>query len=192
MERVIWEWVKGYEGLYQVNTIGQVRSLSRMIIYPNGRKEIRPGKILKVIVNKRNGYCYVNLYKRRKMKGKRVHRLVAEAFIPNPKNLPEVNHEDFDKQNNKKSNLSWCDRITQGSHAATKPGRKWQKHRLGKTGLQNPASKGVIVFNLKGNKVGTYESGCLAAAATNSSQSKISACCLGKRNSHNNLKFSFV
>lgn len=187
-----WKSVLGYEGLYEVSDTGRVRSRNRLIIYPDGRKEIRVGRIMKLMVNSRNGYCYVGLTKRRKRTGNRVHILVAQSHIPNPNKLPEVNHDDFIRTNNKKTNLSWCDRITQSQHAAKRPGRKWQRHRLGKTGLQNPASKPVLVINLSGKKIGYYESGVLAAKATGSNQTKVSSCCLGKRQSHNNLKFQFA
>lgn len=56
------------------------------------------------------GYLKVNLYKNGKMKCCRVHRLVANAFLPNPENLPQINHKDEDKTNNNVSNLEWCDR----------------------------------------------------------------------------------
>ena len=80
-----WKEIKGYEGLYWVSDIGRVKS-SR--------------KILKPLANKQ-GYYVVALYKDKKRKTAFIHRLVAEAFIPNPDNLPEVNHKDEIKVNNR-------------------------------------------------------------------------------------------
>lgn len=95
----IWKDIKGYEG-YKVSNLGNVKSLN----YNRTGKE----KILKPKKNK--GYLYVNLCKQGKVKFYLVHRLVAQAFIPNPNNYPQINHKDEDKTNNTIQNLEWCDR----------------------------------------------------------------------------------
>lgn len=94
----IWKDIQGYDGLYQVSNIGRVKSLN----YSRTGKE----KILKPC--KANGYLQVYLYKEGKSKMYKIHRLVAMAFIPNPDNLPCVNHIDEDKSNNCEDNLEWC------------------------------------------------------------------------------------
>ena len=91
----IWKDIKGYEGKYQISNLGKVKSL------------IGNSKILKPEI--RTGYYSVSLMKNKKKHYYRIHRLVAEAFIPNPNNLPMVNHKDEDKLNNIASNLEWCD-----------------------------------------------------------------------------------
>lgn len=91
----IWRDIEGFEGLYQVSNTGQIRSL-----------RFGKTKILKVMADNR-GYKSLSLYKNGKGKTYRVHRLVAQAFIPNPNNLPEVNHKDENKANNHVSNLEW-------------------------------------------------------------------------------------
>lgn len=98
----IWRPVIGYEGLYEVSSYGRVRGLDRF----DGRNKIT-GKILSVNYEK-NGYCSVALSKYGNMKRHKIHRLVAQAFIPNPDNLPQVNHKDENKENNRVENLEWC------------------------------------------------------------------------------------
>ena len=86
--------IKGFEGLYEVSNTGQVRS-------------VKTGRILKNCLAGK-GYCQVGLHKDGVQKNVFVHRLVAQAFIPNPKNYPEVNHKDENKLNNRIDNLEWC------------------------------------------------------------------------------------
>lgn len=105
-----WLPIAGYEGLYEVSDLGRVRSLVRR----NNRW--KPG-VLKPRKDRR-GYLHVRLYKDGKVKDMSVHRLVAEAFIPNPLNLETVNHKDENKQNNAGSNLEWmsvADNINYGT-----------------------------------------------------------------------------
>ena len=103
----IWKDVKGYEELYQVSNYGQIRSVDRTVGYRyKGKQRIYKGRMLKQVV--RNGYLSVSLSKENKLKQKNIHRLVAEAFLPNPFNLPVINHIDENKKNNMVSNLEWC------------------------------------------------------------------------------------
>lgn len=103
-----WKDIKGYEGLYQISNFGRVKSL----IGWNGKKYISREKILKVSrqgINKTYCRYKVDLIKDGKRKNFKVHRLVAEAFIPNPNNYKEVNHKDSNPLNNCVYNLEWCD-----------------------------------------------------------------------------------
>lgn len=99
----IWKDIKGYEGLYQVSNLGNVKSLCY-----NKTKNL--SKLLKPRNNKVSGDAYfiVSLCKNGIHKNFYIHRLVAEAFIANVNDLPQVNHIDEDKSNNKVSNLEWC------------------------------------------------------------------------------------
>ena len=99
-----WKEIPGYEGLYEVSNTGQVRSLDR---YDN-RNCFRKGKVLSPGKDT-NGYLQVILSCNGKHKSIKVHRLIAQAFIPNPDNLPEINHKNEDKTNNRVDNLEWCD-----------------------------------------------------------------------------------
>ncbi|WCT58847.1 NUMOD4 domain-containing protein [Limosilactobacillus vaginalis] len=102
----IWKPVRNYEGLYEVSNMGRVKSISHKSWNGKGYFLTKP-KIIKPRI-KRFGYLSVALSKNNKAKEFKVHRLVAIAFIPNPQNLPQVNHKDENKLNNRVSNLEWC------------------------------------------------------------------------------------
>lgn len=104
----VWKDIKGYEGIYQVSSRGRVKSLSRTIIDTVGRVIKKKEKILSFRISSCTGYPMLNLFKDGKRTTVTVHRLVAEAFIPNPKNLPCVNHRDESRDNNHVDNLEWC------------------------------------------------------------------------------------
>ena len=87
--------IKGYEGLYAVTSCGKVWSYKY-------KKFLKPGA-------NGDGYLHVNLCKNGKAKKYYIHRLVAEAYMPNPDNLPQINHKDENKENNCLQNLEWCD-----------------------------------------------------------------------------------
>ena len=102
-----WKEIKGYEGKYIISNYGEVISLPRLK-QNNSKKQYVEPKELSKNINSTNGYVYVFLCNNGKYRNIRVHRLVAEAFIPNPNNLPQINHKDGNKQNNKVDNLEWC------------------------------------------------------------------------------------
>lgn len=103
----IWKPVKDFEGYYEVSNLGRVRSVDRVVIAKNGTTQFKKGTLMKPRPD-RQGYIIVALSINRHYITKCVHRLVAEAFIPNPDNLPQVNHIDEVKNNNVVSNLEWC------------------------------------------------------------------------------------
>ena len=104
----IWKDIEGYEGIYQVSNLGNVKVLDRYVnsSIKNNKIVKRQGKILKQYIKK--GYLQVTLTLNNKRKYYNVHRLVANAFIPNPDKLPQVNHKNENKYDNRVENLEWC------------------------------------------------------------------------------------
>lgn len=100
-----WKDIQGFEGRYQVSDKGRVKSLER-VTQLNGRVRTEPEKIMAYTL--RSGYPTLILRKDGKRYSRQIHRLVAEAFLPNPYNLPIVNHKDFTRDNNDVTNLEWC------------------------------------------------------------------------------------
>ena len=110
----IWKDIKGFEGLYQISNLARIKSVERLRSNGSGM-QLQPEKI-KSIQTHLNGYKYVNLNKNGKNSTHRIHRLVAEAFIPNPDNKPDVNHDDADKSNNLPYNLVWSTKKENTQH----------------------------------------------------------------------------
>lgn len=108
----IWKSIKGYEGDYEVSNLGRVKSVDRIKLVkdPKSNREYYRHfpESIKTTSHDPKGYVIVSLKSSGKHSRHRMHRLVAEAFIPNPGNLPQVNHKDENKDNNSVDNLEWC------------------------------------------------------------------------------------
>lgn len=166
----IWRNVKGYEELYQVSNYGQIRSVDRFVGYRyKGKQRIYKGRLLKQV--ERNGYLSVSLSKGNIIKQKSIHRLVAEAFLPNPSNLPLVNHIDENKKNNMVSNLEWCSCAYNTNYGS---GRKKQAESQQKVVLQ---------YDKDGNLLNQYPSATIAALKNGYNLKTISQCCRGRTKS---------
>ena len=102
-----WKSIVNYDGLYEVSANGEIKSVARILKDSKGNTRVWPERIMKQTKDK-DGYFRVCLSKDGKCTGKRVHRIVAEAFIDNPEKLPFINHKDENKTNNNYKNLEWC------------------------------------------------------------------------------------
>lgn len=178
----IWKDIKGYEGLYQISSFGNVKSLDRYIINKNGDKQYFPGKYLTQGIS--DSYLKVTLSKNNKQRTFRVHILVARAFIPNPENKPEVNHIDGNKKNNKVNNLEWNTRSENELHAyrngLAKPSNK-QKQAVAKYAKEN-YSKKVVQYSLNGEFIKEWNSMHDVWRELGIRPSYICRCCKGLRN----------
>lgn len=131
-----WRDIQGFPN-YQISNLGNVKSKERYT-KARGNKIIHRKERLLKIQTDHKGYKYVRLYNSNGFKAKKVHRLVAETFIENPNNLPQVNHKDGDKTNNCINNLEWCT-DTENKQHAIKTGlidlelRKSNMSKLGKS-----------------------------------------------------------
>lgn len=134
------------------------------------------------------GYEAVSLYKNNKRTHKTVHRLVAEAFIPNPDNKPEVNHINGDKADNRIENLEWVTRSENKLHRYRVLGQRgaW----LGKTGGANPISKSVVQFK-NGVKINEFGGLTEAQRQTGIDRCSISLCCRGIRKTARGYTWAF-
>ena len=190
----IWKPIKGYEGLYFISNLSRVKRVT-----PRGKFKER---LLYKSLND-SGYWCVSLCKNGKAKSKRVHRLVADAFIPNPENKTQVGHKDESRTNDSLENLEWvtpeenCNmplhklRIT-----ASLTGRKdsletklkkrnahlgAKSHLYGKKGKDNRFSKPVLQYSKTGGFLGEYENAEEAYRITGIASSHIRECCHGFR-----------
>lgn len=151
--------------MYQVSNLGRVKSLDRMVIRHNRPDYLLAGKVLKQHDNGK-GYMTISLCVDGKPKTTYVHRLVAEAFIPNPNNLPEVNHKDENPENNNVSNLEWCS-------------GKYNKN-YGNRAIKYSVSRGKPVVCVETGTV--YHAAREAMRQTGINATDITACCTGYRN----------
>lgn len=166
----IYRDIEGYEGLYQISDQGNVKSLKF-----GKERTLKQGKNV-------YGYSFVVLCKNGNKKLYLVHRLVAQAFIPNPTNLPQVNHKDEDKTNNTVDNLEYCDckyNINYGKH----------NEKMAKSHINHP-SYSIPVLCIETDIV--YPSIKEAQRQLGIYATHINACCLGKRKTCGGYHWQYV
>lgn len=157
----MWKPIPGFEGLYIVSDFGQVRGLKRGHC-------LRPNR-------KRTGYLQVTLSRGGVNHYRDVHRLVAQAFLPNPEGKPQVNHKNGQKSDNRACNLEW---VTESEN---------QRHRFEVLGHRGHTARPVVCLETGS----VYPSAKAAAEDIGCNRSSVSQCCLGTRKSCKNLHFKF-
>lgn len=178
----IWKDIKGYEGLYQVSNLGNVKALLKHRYNSNA---LLKEHLLKPSKSKRN-YLQVTLTKNNANKHLFVHRLVAKAFIPNPNNYPCVNHKDENNQNNNVNNLEWCTYAYNNSYGT-------RLNKLSKSQINHPKkSKQVNQYDLNGNFIKTWASISQINRELGFNSSHISQCCSHKRKKSHNYIWKYV
>ena len=187
MEEEIWVDICGYEGLYQVSNQGRVRSLDREIYKNNNVKQFSKSFILKFEKNK--GYNYVHLFKNGVRKRMAVHRLVAEAFIPNPGNKPEVDHINTIRDDNRVENLHWVTPKENMENPLTKEKRKTIKPTVRPKGTN---SIKVVQLDKDTNElIKIWNSAMEAQRECGFDNGNINRCCRGKYKSHKGYKWMY-
>lgn len=164
----IWKDIKGYEGLYQVSNIGNVKSLN---YNRTGEERIRKPKV------DRYGYLTLMLYKNGKCKTLFVHRLVLMAFNPiNNMDSLQVNHKDENKQNNNLDNLEWCTPKYNSNY-----GNRTQR-----------TEKPVVQLDRNSNEIVNVFNSAMEADRQGFDNRNISRCCNGKRKTHKGYKWQYM
>ena len=174
----IWVDIEGYEGDYMISSWGRVKSLPRTCKTKSGIRRV--GEVILRSWLTHDGYLRVGLWKENKVKFYTVHRLVAQAFLDNPNNLPEVNHIDEDKTNNHVENLEWCDNKYNMNYG---------------TCIQRRAeklSKPIIQLTLDGKVVQVWSSLSEVQRQLGWQSSHICQCANGKRKSAHGYKWRYV
>ena len=174
----IFKDIVGFEGIYQISNFGQVRSLEKIVEGKNGCKRLLKEKLLKISKNG-IGYLYVCLHKDKKQYIKKIHRLVAETFIPNPENKPDVDHINTIRTDNRVKNLRWCTRKENCNNKKTL--KNYSKAK----------SKPIIQLAKNGRFVKRYDSATDCQRQTGFNHSHICSCCKGERKTSNGFKWMY-
>lgn len=167
-ELEIWKTISNYEE-YEISNLGRVKRLSYYKNVCNGGKQHCNERVLKPQKRKR-GYLAVTLSKHGKIKSFLVHRLVAEAFVPNPNNYPQVNHKDENPTNNEATNLEWCNQYYNSNYGTS-------KYRIAAKLKNGVLSKPVEQYYKNGTFITEYPSAIEASRTLGLSVSGIVLCC---------------
>lgn len=169
----IWKEIEGTNGMYQVSNLGNVKSFTR--IKKGGL--LKPGRYS-------NGYLFVHFAKDTDKKGERhsylIHRLVAQAFLPNPKGLEQVNHKDENKTNNRVDNLEWCTHLYNQNYGT----------RNQRVGEKNKISNGKPVYCIELDRV--FCSAAEAARFVGRNPTNASVVCRGEEKSCAGYHWKYV
>jgi len=175
----IWKDIVGYEGYYQISNQGRVKSCERYVKKRNGGQKFIGERYMKLFYCP-GGYLEVLLTKNSVVKPKLIHRLVAEAFLDNPNNYPQVNHRDEDKSNNHVDNLEWCTPKYNANY-----GTRNEKMSLA-------FRKPVLQKDMQGNIVKRWDYIKQIYDETGMDQSLIIQCCKGRREKYKGFKWEYA
>jgi hypothetical protein len=164
----IWKYIENFYGYYEVSNRGRIRSVDRYVDHRFGYSQLRKGKMKKITLDK-DGYGLLHLYKNNKNHTRKAHRLVLQAFVPNPENKPQVNHINGNKLDNRVENLEWCTDKENKIHAFA-------------TGLRNHNSikKKVLMSSKDNEPLLIFDSITEASRETGINLGNICSCCKGK------------
>lgn len=185
----IWKPVVGWEDSYMVSSFGRVKSLDREVQKKDGSIQIYKEKIKEPTPGK-NGYLRVNLYAECKYKTCLVHRLVAEAFLPNPENKPQVDHIDGNRNNNALFNLQYVDKITNQLNPNTRT--KMSLSHKGKPSNWHKDEKKKIQFNTDGKIIKIWDTTNDAKDLIGISRQVINDACSGRCKSAGGYKWQYL
>ena len=172
----IWKDIDGTSGRYQISNLGNVRAFTRF----------RNGELLKP-ARYSNGYLFVHFAKDTDKKGERhsylIHRLVAQAFLPNPDGLPQVNHKDEDKTNNIVDNLEWCTALYNNNYGT-------RNERISKNQNNDRKNKPILQFTSDGKFVKEWVS-ITEASKYGFQRRSIQRCLKGEYKRHYNFIWKY-
>lgn len=172
-----WKDIFGYEGLYQVSTSGRIKSVAR---------HTTKGGIMKTYLSKDTGYIGLSLSKNGKVRYATIHRIMAEAFIPNPENKPCINHKNSIRNDNRIENLEWCTHSENNIHAY-----KFGNNKITKNHLSQKTKKPVLQYDLSGNFIREFNSARTVEKLCNINHSNIRKCCIGKAKKANGFIWKY-
>lgn len=168
-KKKIWKPISGYELLYEVSSLGRVRSLPRRVWQTGNKCEYYhtyKGRVLSLVLRP-SGYYEVSLTDKERRKNYSVHYLVASAFLPNPHGLPQINHKNENKADNRVDNLEWCTAKHNSNHATRN--------------LRAAMKRSVPVIAERNGYLFEFDSITEAARQTKACDKNIIACCRGRR-----------
>lgn len=183
----IWKPIQGYEGIYEVSNLGRVKALPKQYKNKLGFVNHYKEKFLTPIADGK-GYLMVWLF--RELQGRKmfkVHRLVADAFIPNPENKPQVDHINTNKQDNRHENLRWVTPKENRANTITVENNSYHLQRG-----RNPHATRVDQLTLNGEYIRTFSCMKDAEEYLGLKRSHISCCCSGKRKYDHGFKWRYT
>lgn len=186
-----WKDIKGYEGLYQVSDLGRIKSLERT--FRSGKNHLNvmtyPSRVIK---NKRykSGYLYIVLSKNGVPKKFKIHRLVAQAFCPNPDGKPCVDHINTKRDDNRAENLRWVDNITNQNNPISI--RLRSRNKMGDLNPMKKRQKPIVQIDpATGRVIGEFSGAKAAARELGLDSGNISRVCNGQREKYRGFVFRF-